>query len=132
MARLARRLDGAGLVDRLADDVHDAPERLVADRHGDRLAGVGHVLAAHEAFGGVHGDGAHGVLAEMLGDLEHEALAAGSCVSSAFRIAGRWPSNCTSTTAPITWRISTDYIGCHGLFLVLVPCRLRCPDAVML
>src|SRR5262245_6449236 len=26
------------------------------------------------------------------------------CVSSALRIAGRWPSNCTSTTAPITWR----------------------------
>src|SRR5690242_9968453 len=24
-------------------------------------------------------------------------------VSSAFRIAGRWPSNCTSTTAPMTW-----------------------------
>src|SRR5579872_6812467 len=26
-------------------------------------------------------------------------------VSSAFRIAGRWPSNCTSTTAPMTWVI---------------------------
>src|SRR5882757_2204144 len=25
-------------------------------------------------------------------------------VSSALRIAGRWPSNCTSTTAPMTWR----------------------------
>jgi hypothetical protein len=24
-------------------------------------------------------------------------------VSSAFRISGRWPSNCTSTTAPMTW-----------------------------
>src|SRR5215475_3064399 len=24
-------------------------------------------------------------------------------VSSALRIAGRWPSNCTSTTAPMTW-----------------------------
>src|ERR1700740_1561695 len=24
-------------------------------------------------------------------------------VSSEFRIAGRWPSNCTSTTAPMTW-----------------------------
>src|SRR5262249_24143059 len=24
-------------------------------------------------------------------------------VSSALRIAGRWPSNCTSTTAPVTW-----------------------------
>ncbi len=67
--------NGARLVHRLADDVHDAPERLVADRHGDRLAGVGHLLAAHQAFGRIHGDGAHGVLAEMLGDLEHQAVA---------------------------------------------------------
>ena len=51
------------------------PERLVADRHGDRLAGVGHLLAAHQAFGGVHGDGAHRVLAEMLGDFEHQPVA---------------------------------------------------------
>ena len=52
------------------------PERLVADRHRDRLAGVGHLLAAHQAFGGVHGDGAHGVLAQMLGHFEHQAVAA--------------------------------------------------------
>ena len=68
-------LDRAGLVDRLADDVHDAAERLVADRHRDRLAGVGDFLAAHQALGGVHGDGAHGVLAEMLRHLEHQPLA---------------------------------------------------------
>ena len=72
---LAGRLDGAGFVHRLADHVHDAAERLVADGHRDGLAGVGDVLAAHEAFGGVHGDGADGVLAEMLRDLEHQALA---------------------------------------------------------
>ena len=36
-------------------------------------AGVDHVLAADQALGGVHGDGAHGVLAEVLGDLEHQA-----------------------------------------------------------
>ena len=29
----------------------------------------------------------------------------GFCVSSAFRISGNSPSNCTSTTAPITWLI---------------------------
>ena len=75
MARLLLGLDRAGLVDRLADDVHDAAERLLADRHRDRLAGVGDLLAAHQAFGGVHGDGAHRVLAEMLGDFEHQAVA---------------------------------------------------------
>ena len=39
------------------------------------LAGVGDLLAADEAFGGVHGDGADGGLAEVLGDLEDEAHA---------------------------------------------------------
>ncbi len=68
-------VDGAGLVDRLAHHVHDAPERLVADGDGDRLAGVHHLLAAHQTFGRIHGDGAHGILAEMLGDFEHEAVA---------------------------------------------------------
>ena len=70
-----RGADRAGFVDRLADDVHDAAQRLVADRHRDRRAGVGDCGAAHEAFGRVHGDGAHGVLAEVLGDFEHQAAA---------------------------------------------------------
>ena len=56
-------LDGAGLVHRLADDVDDAPERLVADGHRDRRARVDDLLAAHETFGAVHGDRAHRVLA---------------------------------------------------------------------
>ena len=68
-------LDRAGFVDRLADDVHDAPERALADRNRDRLAGVDDFLAAHQALGDVHGDAAHRVLAEMLGDFEHEAVA---------------------------------------------------------
>src|SRR3954465_529960 len=32
-------------------------------------------------------------------------------VSSAFRIAGRWSSNCTSTTAPMTWVIFPTALG---------------------
>ncbi|OWK20392.1 hypothetical protein AJ88_30245 [Mesorhizobium amorphae CCBAU 01583] len=39
----------------------------------------------------------------MLGDLEHEAIADIDRLS-AFRIAGRCSPNCTSTTAPMTWR----------------------------
>ena len=66
----------AGFVDRLADHVDDAAERAGPDRHRDRLAGVGDFLAAHQAFGDVHGDGAHRRLAEMLGDFEHQAVAA--------------------------------------------------------
>ena len=65
----------AGFIDRFADDVHDAPEGALANRDRDRLAGVGDLLAAHEALGNVHGDAAHRVLAELLGDLEHEAIA---------------------------------------------------------
>ena len=65
--------DRAGLVHRLADDVHDPAERGRADRHGDRAAGVDHRLAAGQALGGVHGDGAHGVLAQVLGDFQDQA-----------------------------------------------------------
>ena len=64
-----------GFIDRFADHVHDAPERALANRDRDRLAGVGDLLAAHEALRNVHGDAAHRVLAELLGDFEHEAVA---------------------------------------------------------
>ncbi len=81
--RRSRRMDGAmlvrlyraRLVHRLADHINDAPERLRADRHLDRAASVRHLLAAHEALGRVHGDGAHRILAQVLRHLEHEARA---------------------------------------------------------
>ena len=57
------------LVDRLAEQVEDAAERDVADRHGDRAAGVDDLHAARQAVGGVHGDRAHAVVAEVLLDL---------------------------------------------------------------
>jgi peptide chain release factor 1 len=68
-------LDRACFVDRLADHVDDAAERAGADRNADRLAGVGDFLASDQTFGRVHRDGAHRTLAEMLGDLEHQAVA---------------------------------------------------------
>ena len=67
--------DRAALVDRLADDVHDPAERHRADRHADLRAGVGDLLAAGQALGRVHRDRADGALAEMLRDLEDEAVA---------------------------------------------------------
>ena len=69
--------DRAALVDRLADHVQDAAERLGTDRHGDRAAGVDCLLAAHQPVGGVHGDGADLGFAEMLRDLEHDQPAVG-------------------------------------------------------
>ena len=65
-------LDWVALVDRLAEQVEDPPERDAADRHGDRAAGVDHVGAARDAVGRVHGDRAHAVVAQVLLDLAHE------------------------------------------------------------
>ena len=65
-------LDRLALVDRLAEQVEDAAERDVADRHGDRAAGVDDLHAAREAVGGVHGDRADAVVAEVLLHLADE------------------------------------------------------------
>ena len=118
MARLLGVGIGARLVDRLADDVDDAPERAVADGHGDRLAGVGHLLAAHQAFGGVHGHRAHGVLAQVLRHLEHQAAAA---VLGLERIEDRrqMPVELHVDDGAHHLADTTDYVGCHGSFLVL-------------
>ena len=69
-ARASWSRTGRAVVDRVADDVEDAAEALRADGHRDGRAGVAHLHAADEAVGRVHGDGAHGVLAEVLRDLE--------------------------------------------------------------
>src|SRR5262249_39857119 len=81
--------DGPRLVHRLTDDIHDAPQRAVAHRHRYGLAGVGDLLAAHQALGRVHGDGAHRGLTEVLGDLEHQPLIA---VLGLQRIENGWQS----------------------------------------
>ena len=73
---VAFRCDGTCFIDRLADHIHDAAERADADRNHDRVAGVADFLAADQAFGGIHRDGAHRGFAEMLSNLEHQAIAA--------------------------------------------------------
>ena len=60
------RLDIARVVDRLAEEVEDPAERVLAHRDRDRPAGVDHVVAALEAVGRVHRDGADAVVAEVL------------------------------------------------------------------
>src|SRR5438445_721922 len=74
-AALGRR-HGPGIIDRVADDVDDAAERAVADRHGDRPAGVADRHAAHQTLGRVHRDAAHGALAEVLRHLDDEVVLA--------------------------------------------------------
>ncbi len=61
-----------GEVDRLAEHVQHAAERLRADRHRDRRAGVDRRHAARQAVGRLHRDGAHAVLAEVLLDLDDD------------------------------------------------------------
>ena len=66
--------DWAALVDRFADDVHDTAESLRADRHLDLRTGGVDLLAAGQTFGCVHRDRADDILAEVLRNLEHQAL----------------------------------------------------------
>ena len=58
--------DGAELVDRLADDVEHAAQRLLAHGHADGAAEVDGLHAANHAFGGFHGHGADAAFAEVL------------------------------------------------------------------
>ena len=60
----------------LAKGVPHVSEGDVADRHHDGIAGVADLGTADETVGGLHGDGAHHVVADVLGHLEGE-LAAG-------------------------------------------------------
>ena len=70
-------VDRAAVVDRVTDDVQDAPQALGPDGHRDGGAGVAHFHAADEAVGGVHRDGADGVLAEVQRDLEGQVVLGG-------------------------------------------------------
>ncbi|EAA00316.4 AGAP012078-PA [Anopheles gambiae str. PEST] len=70
------RVDRAALIDRLADHVNDATERLRPDRDTDGRTGVQHALATHQTLRTVHGDGAHRVLTQMLRNLQHQPGAA--------------------------------------------------------
>ncbi len=64
--------DRAGFVDRVAEHIHDAPERRLADRHLDAFAGVGHDQTALEAVGRAERDRAHDAVAELLLDFQRD------------------------------------------------------------
>ncbi len=67
-------LDRAALVLRVAEHIHDAPERTDADRHLDRRAGGLHGEPALQALGGAHRDRAHDAVAELLLHLERQVV----------------------------------------------------------
>ena len=64
------------IVDRLTDDVQNPAQRFRANRHRDWRAGVLDLAAAHQTLGGVHGDGPHGVFAQMLRHLKDQRVIA--------------------------------------------------------
>ena len=67
MNRIVRgTVDGAKLVDGLAENVHHPAQSGAADRNGDALAHIFRGHAAHHAFDGFHGHRAHAAFAEML------------------------------------------------------------------
>lgn len=67
-------LDGATLINGVSNDVHDPAESFRADGDTDGCASVDDFLSTDEAFSGVHGDGAHSGVSEMLGDFQDESV----------------------------------------------------------
>uniref|UniRef100_A0A182N3R5 Transcription initiation factor TFIID subunit 8 n=1 Tax=Anopheles dirus TaxID=7168 RepID=A0A182N3R5_9DIPT len=66
------RVDRATLIDRLADHVDDTAERFRTHGDTDRRTGVVDPLSTHQTLRTVHGDRAHGVLTQMLRNLQHQ------------------------------------------------------------
>ena len=65
-------LDGAGMIDGVAEHVHDAAQGLLADRHRDRRTGVFHFQPAAQSVGRSHGNSPHHAVAELLLDLQRQ------------------------------------------------------------
>ncbi len=61
-------------VHRAAHHVEHPAEGLMAHRHHDGIAGVFHGHAPDQAVGGVHGDGAHHVVPQVLGHFHHQIV----------------------------------------------------------
>ena len=64
--------DGTPLVNGITDHVDDTAEGLGTHGDHDGRTGVVNHLSTDQTLSTVHGDGTHGVLSEMLGNLERE------------------------------------------------------------
>src|SRR5699024_6405951 len=66
--------DRTTLVLRLAEYVHDAPQRGCAHRHRNRLAGIFGFDAARQAFSYTHGDTAYDAVTDLLFHFQHQVM----------------------------------------------------------
>jgi len=62
--------DVALLIDWLTENIDNAPKQLRTDRDSDWSTVVNDTLATLETFGGIHSNGADGLLTKMLSDLK--------------------------------------------------------------
>jgi len=67
-----RLVDRAALVDRVAQHVHDAAQRGLADRHGDRRVGVVDHIATAQTVRRAQGNRAHHAVTELLLHLQRQ------------------------------------------------------------
>ena len=65
-------------INRLSDNVHHTALDLLTCGHGDRTAGLHNLQSALQAIGVIHSHTTHGVLADVLLDLNDEFLAIGA------------------------------------------------------
>ena len=64
----------SAIVDRLAEQIENPPQSLLAHGNRDRAAGVDGVHSAHEAVRGLHRHASYDVVAEHLRDLDGQRL----------------------------------------------------------
>jgi peptide chain release factor 1 len=60
------------LIHRLANDVEDTSQGGGSDGNHDRVSSIITFLSTNKTLGGLHGNGSHGVLTKMLGNLKNE------------------------------------------------------------
>ncbi len=63
-------LDGSTLIDRFANDVHDAAQRVTTHGNLDGRPSVNDLLTPNKTFGTIHGNCTDRILTQMGGDLK--------------------------------------------------------------
>ena len=92
-------LDRRLVIHRLAEQVENTAQIVVADRNRDRSTGINGLHAAHQTVRGLHRDAAHGILTDVLRnfDRDHTAVVVdrdgaqqlGQCIGSKFNVQHR-------------------------------------------